>query len=52
MGRGDKEEEEEEEEGEEKGRGVREQELKSFSYGDTLSLSLWHKLCSTTHEPR
>ena len=49
--RGDKE-EEEEEEGEEKGCGVREQELKPFSYGDTLNLSLWHKLCSTTHEPR
>ena len=56
--RRDKEEEEEERERErkekrkEKGCGVREQEVKSFSYNDTPNLSLWHKLCSTTHEPR
>ena len=48
--RGDKEEEEEREEKE--GCGVREQEVKSFSYGDTPNLSIWHKLCSTTHGPR
>ena len=40
------------EEREEKGCGVREQEVKSFSYGDTPNLSSWHKLCSTTHGPR
>ena len=59
--RRDKEEEEEEERERErkkkkkkkkKGCGVREQEVKSFSYNDTPNLSLWHKLCSTTHEPR
>ena len=47
--RGDKGEGEEREEKE--GCGVREQQVKSFSYGDTPNLSLWHELCSTTHEP-
>ena len=44
--RRDKEEEEEERERERKrkGCGVREQEVKSFSYNDTPNLSLWHKL--------
>ena len=50
LGRADKEEKEEREEKE--GCGIREQEVKSFSYGDTPNLSLWHELCSTTHEPR